>query len=381
MPLLLAFGLLAACARDHRGATTPDDDSEDGASAAASDAGDARAQLPEGLADASVVPTLDAAILPDAAALADAAALPDAIAPSVPDAARPACDEVLELRAHGGQTLDDVTPFTPTAREAYERFYFAPNWTTAVHLVGVEPLPDSPVGREWALYLRLSGLQRSGSHNPDVGLASPDDYLLAAWSSEAPSMPIPDDVGIKLAQGDKVRLALEIHYAWSGGPPNPGDRSGVRLCLSRTLRAKEATLHWLGTTGIINHPGTPSGLYEASGTCVPQQASHLVGYLPRMRRNGRHMRMVAQRNGMDYPLIDRPFSLENKQFVAFPSEVSTQKGDVLKTTCTYDATRLFTFGPSEDDEECFALVLAWPAGSLSDGGLSLFGGYGCYAGL
>lgn len=361
---ILALALLAACANDHHGAMQLDDQPSDAASAATIDTS---GQSVDGPRDASVVPTFDATPPADAATPTDAA-LPDVTATATPDAGpeRPVCDEVLELRAHGGQTPNDVTPFTPAAdTDLLERFYFAPNWTTDLHLIGVEPLPDNALSRDSMLFLKPSSIEHPGSHYPNSGLASDDVRdLLAAWSSDALSLPIPNDVGIRVAKGEQVRLILEIHYAAGSATTNRADRSGVRLCLSRTLRAKEATLHRLGTEIIVHDPDKPGGTYATSGRCTPAKASHLVGYVPRMRRYGRHMRLVGQRNGMDYPVFDRPFSIDNKQFVTLPSEVMVQQGDVLTTTCTYDASQSIYYGPHETDEECYALVLAWPAGSL-----------------
>jgi hypothetical protein len=366
--VVLGLALLAACARDHRGARPSDDEMENGYVDAASDV----AAPPEPTVDASIDASVMVAV--DATTPDDAAVGPDTGAPSTADAAppAPACDEVLELRAHASQTLDDPTPYTAPPGDSLELFWFAPKWSSKLHLIGVEPLLDNSVAREWTLSMKENGVEAAGTHQRNSGLANADRYLLAYWSSAAPSMPIPDDVGIKVEQGERPRLSLEIHYNAPSSTANRADRSGVRLCLSRSLRPKEAALHWVGSMSLSN-PGTP-GSFVASGVCMVPQVSQLVAYAPRMRSQGRRMTIVVQRSGMDIPLIDRPFDLSSKQLVTFPSEVSIQKGDMLRTTCTYAGERPFQFGPTEDDEECFALILAWPAGSLSNGGPGIIGG-------
>jgi hypothetical protein len=49
-------------------------------------------------------------------------------------------------------------------------------------------------------------------------------------------------------------------------------------------------------------------------------------------------------------------------------------GDVIDTVCTYDGSGIFTFGPNTDQEMCYNFVVAWPAGSLSNGSPGVVGG-------
>jgi hypothetical protein len=47
---------------------------------------------------------------------------------------------------------------------------------------------------------------------------------------------------------------------------------------------------------------------------------------------------------------------------------------VIDTVCTYDGSGAFTFGPNTDQEMCYNFVVAWPAGSLSNGAPGVVGG-------
>jgi outer membrane murein-binding lipoprotein Lpp len=362
--MAIGVTLLAGCAHEHRTSRTSDDDTTD--TAEPPDAGR----------------HVDAHAPRDSAAQADA----DAPSDSGPDAkddggTRSRCDQVIELRAHGAQTLEDSTPYTaPNGGDHYEMFWFAPSWSNKMHLIEVEPLPDNGSARAWLLYMQESAAERPGSHQASSGLQRPDTALLATWTSQLDSMPIPSDVGIKVVQGTKAGLALEIHYYASPTTTDRADRSGVRLCVTSSLRPKEAALHWLGTSA-IDSPGPSHAPFRASGQCTPKHASQLLAFAPRMGRRGQGIEIVARQNQADKVLVQHSFDATDPRLVTLPSEVTIRAGDVLTTTCTYDPEGAFKFGPGVEDELCYALVLAWPAGSLTNGAAGLFGRNNCIDGL
>jgi len=49
------------------------------------------------------------------------------------------------------------------------------------------------------------------------------------------------------------------------------------------------------------------------------------------------------------------------------SDIVLSPGDILETHCWYDNPNLYSvpFGEKSSDENCFAFVTAWPAGSLT----------------
>jgi hypothetical protein len=54
------------------------------------------------------------------------------------------CDYIQELRAHGGQTAGDTTPFeAPNGADHYEMFYYTPKWNEKVHVIRVDPIRSS----------------------------------------------------------------------------------------------------------------------------------------------------------------------------------------------------------------------------------------------
>jgi hypothetical protein len=283
----------------------------------------------------------------------------------------PHCDVVLELRAHAAQTLPDSTAYVvPTGSDHYEVFSFAPSWDTKLQVIGVEPLIDNPaVVASWHLYMSTAGSAAVGSHAPGLGLQSAANVLLAQWAPGA-QMAIPPDIGLQVVQGSTARFSLQVHYIAITNT-NREDRSGVRLCLTQQLRSKEAALHWLGTQAIVNvlPASSPSSRVSFSGVCTSQNRSHIVGYAPHMHRQGRRMKIVLERPDTDLTQVitDLPFSFEAQSFTWFSEEILVEPEDVLTTTCSYAANASFTFGPGLDDEQCYAFVFAWPAGSLSNG--------------
>lgn len=285
------------------------------------------------------------------------------------------CDVVMELRAHGAQTANDTTPFTaPSGGDHYEIFWFTPTWTEKMQVTEITPLIDNgSVLHHWLLYMKDSGTNPSGSHQMDSGLQSSDSALLSGWAPGNKNFKMPDDMGLQVVTGPSGRLGIEIHYNTGANPPMRQDRSGARLCLTKKLRPKEAATHWLGTQAIIG-----LGMFDAFGTCSVQKESHIIAHSPHMHKTGRYMKtIITKKAGGTVTLTDKPFSFDDQQIFPVDSptgEVVVGPGDVIDTTCTYDAPGFMTFGPGTDSEMCYNFVIAWPVGSLSNGSPGLVGG-------
>jgi Copper type II ascorbate-dependent monooxygenase, C-terminal domain len=288
------------------------------------------------------------------------------------------CDYIQEFRAHAGQTANDTTPFEPPqGSDRYEMFYFTPKWTERVHTIRVDPIVDNgTVLHHWLLYMEAGDGSGNGTHVQDIGLQSPTAELLSGWAPGNENLALGREVGLQTISGPNARFGIEIHYNTTGNPANRRDRSGARICVTNKLRPKTASTHWLGTQAIFNLGFTDS--YSASGVCTAGQESHIIAMSPHMHINGRHMKTVVQHAAGGTSIVtDKPFAFDDQQIypIATPTgEIVVRTGDVLTTTCTYDGLLPFTFGPNTDMEMCYNFIVAWPAGSLTNGLPGLVGG-------
>ncbi|HEX6244433.1 MAG TPA: hypothetical protein VFZ61_26125, partial [Polyangiales bacterium] len=219
-----------------------------------------------------------------------------------------------------------------------------------------------------------------GSHARSSGDLPADASLLTSWASGDNGFTLPEDVGLHVVHGPEARIGLEVSYSAGPGVLTRTDRSGVRLCLKQRLRAKEAAFHWLGTQQLGNLLPAADQLTEAGGACTTGHASHLIGYVPRMRHQGRHLKATLTRtDGSSVALFDRPFEEHRQNFVWLPGELAVDVGDRIETVCTHARDKIFWFGAGSRDEVCYALVLAWPAGSLTHAAPSPLSGLNtCY---
>ncbi len=296
------------------------------------------------------------------------------------------CDYMLELRAHGGQYPGDKTPFEPpNGTDHYEMFYFVPTWTAKVHTIRVDPIVDNgAVLHHWLLYMEDGVGDGDGTHNPDLGLQSSSAQLLSGWAPGNKSLPLGREIGLQTIVGPNARFGIEIHYNTTASPRLLADRSGARLCVTKKLRQREASVHWLGTQAILNL-GFVSN-YETTGVCTVQRESHIIAMSPHMHKRGRYMKTIITRaNGTKVAITDKPFAFDDQQIFPIDSptgEIVVGVGDVIDTTCTYDGLEPFVFGPNTDMEMCYNFVIAWPAGSLSNGVAGIVGGQNtCIDGL
>jgi hypothetical protein len=288
------------------------------------------------------------------------------------------CDYIQEFRAHASQSPNDNTPFEPPqGADHYEMFYFVPKWREKVHTIRVDPIIDNgAVLHHWLLYMEDGVGSGDGTHVQDIGLQSPTAELLSGWAPGNENLGLGREVGLKTISGPNARFGIEIHYNTTANPPNRRDRSGARICVTKNLRPREASTHWLGTQAIFNLGFVDT--YEASGVCTAIAESHVIAMSPHMHKNGKYMKTIVQHAaGGTSVITDKPFAFEDQQIFPIKTptgEIVVRPGDVITTTCSYDGLLPFTFGPNTDMEMCYNFVVAWPAGSLSNGLPGLVGG-------
>jgi hypothetical protein len=207
-------------------------------------------------------------------------------------------------------------------------------------------------------------------------LQSSTSALLSGWAPGNKSIPLGRTIGLQTIAGSNARFGIELHYNTTTNPAVRKDRSGARICVTKTLRAHEASVHWLGTQAIVSL-GLSAKL-DVTGTCSVKKESHIIAHSPHMHTRGRYMKtIVTKQAGGTAKITDQPFTFDDQQI--FPvdaptGEIVVAPGDTINTVCTYDGSQVFSFGPNTDQEMCYNFVVAWPAGSLSNGAAGLVGG-------
>jgi hypothetical protein len=255
--------------------------------------------------------------------------------------------ECAEIRASGG---DPTTPFEfNNAVDLYQCFEFNAPWgADDVYGISFKPMIDNTSAiHHWLLY-QHAGTGVTGKCDDKMFTQS---ALVAAWAPGTGDMIMPADVGTVLPA---TGYTLQVHYNGSGS-----DRSGLEVCYTHEPREHTAAMHWLGTTNIF---GT-----SASSVCRPTNTEpiHTLKHWPHMHLAGRRLQTVITRAaGGTETWYDAPFDFHNQGL--WDTDKIIMPGDSIKTTCTY--SRPSIYGEGTNQEMCYDVVLAWPAGALAQPG-------------
>jgi hypothetical protein len=350
-----------------------------------------------------------------------------------------------------------VTPFTvpPNATTTYGALPFnlpspdGPGGRHTYDIVAIEPLLDP--ASTGALHHFDFALCRGLDPRPGVQVETPGaataphcSEAVYVWTAGgAPIHRLPEGAGLRYGKGTPIgSFRLGTHYhtplledgsGGGGGGRNTttttattrravSDRTGVRLHITRRLRAGEAALFWAGP---ISHgvgtipPG--KGAWYAGSTCRPQLAvrprgwwaahapSWLGGdrggradpdddsggvsvyaFLPHMHKLGRaqgvsllrprrfvvegeneggNIHSTSSSTSIVYDVVASlgaatNYSYSATHYVHLDEEVRVRPGDILATTCVYDSskkTEAVHGGLGSDDEMCIAFLAAHPA--------------------
>ena len=279
----------------------------------------------------------------------------------------PDCEQRYKFVAHGQSVPNDPTKFDVSAslqKQFYQCFFFKVPWgSDSVQALEFRPIiDDARVIHHWILFGGDAGLVQDGQ----VGGLCSNGAFLAGWApGENQTDAMPPDVGLQMPRGPNAYLGLEIHYSNPAAYPNVLDGSGVELCVTRTFRRHTASVHWLGSTNITLPPRQSK---TVTSTCDPigTQPVQLLAISPHMHQLGTHARLVLNRaNGTQQVLRDLPFDFAHQK--SYPINVVVNDGETLTTTCTYNNTTNVPvfFGPNTENEMCYVLATAYPAGGLS----------------
>lgn len=277
------------------------------------------------------------------------------------------CEQRFTVLAHGRSQPGDTTKFNVSGaglRDFRQCFLFKAPWADGtVQALRFRPvIDDARVVARWALY----GLDSASGSDGQVGATGcGNGTYLQGWAPGATETVFPPDVGLQMPRGTNAFLALEIHYDNTANHRDAMDASGVEWCVTRTLRARTASVHRLGSTNISLPPRAQNAVVN---TCDPisSQQAHVIAIQPQMNRLGIRSQLVLNRpGGMRQTLHEGPFQIADQR--TYPSMATVNDGDTLTTTCTYDNTTSTTvgFGNALTDESCYMFVTAWPAGALS----------------
>jgi hypothetical protein len=289
--------------------------------------------------------------------------------------------ECFELRAHGGQTPGDTTPFQVGAGpwitspgQFYQNFIFKTPYNKKVTAVSMDAIIDNgAILHHWLFFqvVKNHAAYRDGTHTTVLG-THPDSELISGWAPGGDPPDMPPGVGMLVPDPGGV-FELEIHYNNPGGQLKP-DRSGVRLCVTAEPVQNVATVTWLGTEN-INVPARSMG--TATGTCRPSNPQggdiHIMYSIPHMHKIGAHMKTVINRPGGPEILIDKPFNFLEQRSYETPAIL--KRGETLTTTCTFNNTTnaAIGFGTVSELEMCYNFVVAYPAKALHHPGQTIEG--------
>jgi len=290
-------------------------------------------------------------------------------------------EECYELRAHGGQTPGDSTPFSVGAGpwitspgQFYENFIFKTPYNKKVTAIRTDPLIDNGAVLHHWLFFQVTRNQanyRDGSHSTVLG-THPDSMLISGWAPGGDPPDMPPGVGMEMPDPGGF-FELEIHYNNPGGALKQ-DRSGVKICVTSEPVQNVATVTWLGTEQ-INVPARATA--NATGTCRPRNPQggdiHILYSIPHMHKIGTHMKTVINRPAGPEILVDKPFKFDEQRSYDTPAIV--KRGESLTTTCTFNNTTAapVAFGTVSEAEMCYNFVVAYPARALNNAGNSIEG--------
>jgi hypothetical protein len=253
------------------------------------------------------------------------------------------------------QSGNKDTPFrVGTAVDRYLGFGFSPPWQGTRYVRAFRTIIDNAdVLHHWIFFEDPSA--RDATANEIIG-AHPGGAMMHGWAPGGGDLYFTPDLGMRMDSGSTY--LLEVHY--NSNDPSAVDASGVEICVTEEAPANESIISWLGTDAIS---GTSS-----SGTCAPtaREPIRIVGGTPHMHLKGTHMKVVIERAGGGQEVVhDEPFSFENQR--SYDEDITIMPGDRITTTCTFNSPA--TFGRGTNQEMCYWFAMAYPAGSLTDGGL------------
>lgn len=186
--------------------------------------------------------------------------------------------------------------------------------------------------------------------------------MVAVWAPGIDDWYYPADMGIDLGRG---LFTLEVHYV-NNGAASVQDQSGMRICTTKKLRPRTASMSWLGNQVFV----VPGGVrdYPVSGRCTPQNQKEPIHIL----RVATYMNALGKRATMQLDRIDGSTEVMFDEMrmpglnISHDTPATVRVGDTLLSTCYYDnpSPSTVSVGVRNGSELCHFFALAYPAYTL-----------------
>ena len=205
---------------------------------------------------------------------------------------------------------------------------------------------------------------RSDVRGPLVSCSESNETyaMVAVWAPGMDDWYYPADMGVDLGRG---LFTLEVRYVNNGSAP-VDDTSGMRVCTTKKLRPRTASMSWLGNQVFVV-PGSVRD-YPVGGRCTPQNQKepiHILRVAPYMNALGKRATMQIDRiDGTMDLLLDQPHMGGQNKSYDVPATVRV--GDTVLSTCYYDnpSPSTVSVGVRNGSELCHFFVLAYPPYAL-----------------
>jgi cytochrome c551/c552 len=305
------------------------------------------------------------------------------------------CEYVLTVGAHatsGTPLADDPAPYVPPEGETiYHCFYEKVPWgDKAVTALATRVHVDSDDDKAIVHHTVLSALGPNdqpsvlGGMRPTAAgqhhdCPNPSGSTVAVWApGPFSSATYPEEVGVMMPSGAEAYIELQVHYNNVTAARN--SRVSFDICATSKPQTNTAAVHWLGYENALEtvpldalgddlQPRLDNqGNGVAVGTCSVKERARIMWMAPHMHEKGRHALIeLVHADGMTEVLHDAPFSFTDQTAFYFDN-LWVEKGDKIRSTCTWENDKPIVFGFGSSDEMCFFYTLAYPVGALKGEG-------------
>jgi copper type II ascorbate-dependent monooxygenase-like protein len=166
-----------------------------------------------------------------------------------------------------------------------------------------------------------------------------------------PRLTLPPGVALHVPAGSQ--LMLQVHVVNASDALLAGTAGERLFTVPAASVAHEADLLYAGPTDFSVAPGRSM----MTGRCTLRADATLVAIGPHMHALGVHEKVVLEDDDV---LLDEDFDPDRQEWHLVRAEL--EAGDVIHVTCTYDngTGKAVPYGPSADDEMCYARLMFYP---------------------
>ncbi|MEU4626908.1 monooxygenase [Actinoplanes sp. NPDC023801] len=321
-------------------------------------------------------------------------------------------------------------PYTPAApnggTDEYRCFLVDPKLTEAAYLTGSQFLPQNAAIVHHAIFYRLDPEQAKAAEKVDAEAAGEgwtcfgdsgvqgQTAWVAHWAPGAGETLMPSGYGFKMPPGSK--LVMQVHYnllgAGDGGPGSDASGMQMRISAAPDLKPLETGLVMApielpceagGTGPLCDRATAVADVGKRFGAESVETVNQLNqwcngGAAPKsgntqscdqpMEQGGTvhmaagHMHLLGRAIKVELnpgtpkaqTLLDVPqYNFDNQALIPLAKPVKIAKGDIVRVTCTHDATlrkqlpqlqklppRYVVWGEGTSDEMCLGILVVAP---------------------